>query len=71
VPLSAAEAYEVFLVPALVRPWAEMVLNSDPPALAARMVGAAGAVIDLDSDEGRRLLAEQSERRGGALASRA
>jgi SAM-dependent methyltransferase len=67
VSLSAAEAYEAFLVPALFRPWADMVLNSHPPAvatrvldvacgtgigarLAARTVGAAGAVVGLDSD---------------------
>jgi SAM-dependent methyltransferase len=67
VPLTAAQAYEAFLVPAVFRPWAEMVVDGHPPAaatrvldvacgtgigarLAARTIGAAGAVVGLDSD---------------------
>jgi SAM-dependent methyltransferase len=79
VSLSAAEAYEAFLVPALFRPWADMVVSAHPPAvatrvldvacgtgigarLAARMVGAAGAVVGLDTDQAMLAVARATPR---------
>lgn len=67
--MTAAEAYERFLVPAIFGPWAEAVLGVSLPSagatvldvacgtgigarVASRLVGPAGRVVGLDSDEG-------------------